>query len=168
MSVSIRPASAADIDRMFEISIAAHRHGYESYIPLEAREKFGRRYRPSARNRDRYRLRMLSHLNNPGSTALVALSGGVVKGYLIAHPEGAQTRLDGLFVHPDFQGEGAGGMLLRHLVRRCSGCRIALRVIATNEKARRLYAKYGFATTGDVVATYFGAAQVEMVFKKHE
>ena len=66
---------------------------------------------------------------------------GVVKGFARVNGE----EIEKLFVEPDFQGQGIGGLLLEHAIKH-SGARFLL-VLEKNEKAIQLYERYGFRLT---------------------
>jgi ribosomal protein S18 acetylase RimI-like enzyme len=88
---------------------------------------------------------------------LVALAGEEVVGSLLLGPwaELAASRhvleVKGLAVDPGHQGEGVGGALLDAalaLARERGARRLVLRVLSTNDVARRLYASRGFEVEG--------------------
>ncbi len=73
----------------------------------------------------------------------------------------------GLYVHPDQAGQGTGQMLLRHAERRLrergSGT-VSLHVFEANERARRLYAKAGYAPDGSTrIEPEYQATEVRLV-----
>jgi ribosomal protein S18 acetylase RimI-like enzyme len=88
---------------------------------------------------------------------IVAVDGEALVGYLILGPwtelESARHVLliNGLAVDPERQGKGIGAMLLDAGIaraRREGARRLLLRVLSTNEGARRLYERHGFETEG--------------------
>ena len=90
---------------------------------------------------------------------IVAADGGAPVGFLTLGPwtalESARHVLlcNGLAVDPGRQGEGIGGRLLEAGIERArerGARRLLLRVLATNEPARRLYERHGFAVEGTV------------------
>ena len=92
-----------------------------------------------------------SELNNPLSCWLVAEENGAVAGYV-----GSQTVMDesdmmNVAVHPDHRRKGIAELLVTELVdalkKRGSHC-LTLEVRASNEPARALYEKQGFAQVG--------------------
>jgi ribosomal protein S18 acetylase RimI-like enzyme len=94
---------------------------------------------------------------NPPEAHLVAEFAGRVVGYIRLKPptrlpENAHVvQVQGIAVHPDARGRGAGAGLLdaaeRHLRER--GIRkLTLRVLSTNETAIRLYERQGFTREG--------------------
>lgn len=92
-----------------------------------------------------------SELNNPLSFWLVATEGDIVAGYV-----GSQTVLDetdmmNIAVHPDFRRTGVAEALINALIAELqnlgSKC-LTLEVRASNEPARKLYEKLGFAQVG--------------------
>ena len=92
-----------------------------------------------------------SELNNPLSLWLVATERDIVAGYV-----GSQTVLDetdmmNIAVHPDFRRTGVAEALINALIAELqnlgSKC-LTLEVRASNEPARKLYEKLGFAQVG--------------------
>ena len=95
--------------------------------------------------------RVASELNNSLSCWLVAEENGVVTGYV-----GSQTVIDesdmmNVAVHPDHRRKGIAEALVVELVealkKRESHC-LTLEVRASNEPAKALYEKLGFAQVG--------------------
>ena len=92
-----------------------------------------------------------SELNNPLSCWLVAEEDGIVAGYI-----GSQTVIDesdmmNVAVRPDYRRRGIAEALVEELVEalkmRGSHC-LTLEVRASNEPAKALYEKQGFAQVG--------------------
>ena len=88
---------------------------------------------------------------------LVAVVDGEVVGYVLVRqstplPSHVHVlQIDGLAVHPDSQGRGAGRALVEAAVEeaRWRGARkLSLRVLETNARARDLYAAFGFEVEG--------------------
>jgi ribosomal protein S18 acetylase RimI-like enzyme len=88
---------------------------------------------------------------------LVAVVEGRVAGYVLVAPPtplpaSAHVQMvRGLAVDPAFQGRGVGRTLVDAAIEEASArgaVKLSLRVLATNEVARRLYAAAGFQTEG--------------------
>ena len=82
---------------------------------------------------------------------LVAVDDGMVVGYagLCAYPDEAFVQTLG--VAPQAQGEGLGAQLLQALLDEAARRRkttVSLEVRADNEKAQRLYERFGFRSAG--------------------
>ncbi len=64
----------------------------------------------------------------------------------------------GLAVDPAYQGKGIGGTLVDAAIAEATArgaVKLSLRVLSTNEGARRLYARAGFETEGVLVDEFF-------------
>lgn len=79
-----------------------------------------------------------------------------VNGDVVAYARFTSTWLDDLYVHPTWQGEGLGGMLL-DLVKSLRPGGLGLYVFASNLPAQRFYARRGFVVT----ERYDGSANEE-------
>ncbi|WP_017933853.1 GNAT family N-acetyltransferase [Nocardioides sp. Iso805N] len=79
-----------------------------------------------------------------------------VDGEAVAYARFTSTWLDDLYVHPAWQGEGLGGMLL-DLVKSLRPGGLGLYVFASNLPAQRFYARRGFVVTD----RYDGSANEE-------
>ena len=79
---------------------------------------------------------------------------GVLAGYaglaFMGSPGDWETSVHTIGVHPDYQGQGIGGALLRALLRRADeiGAPVLLEVRTDNTNAIALYERYGFANLG--------------------
>ena len=74
----------------------------------------------------------------------------VILSFYERSPVSGELLMDGIAVAPDYRGTGIGTNLLKLLKEYASGSgyeRIRLDVIDTNEKARRLYERFGFEAT---------------------
>ena len=58
----------------------------------------------------------------------------------------SEDEIEMLFIHPDFQGKGIGGMLIGHAVNSLGKTKVT--VNEQNERALRFYEKCGFVVTG--------------------
>ena len=94
------------------------------------------------------------------SDTLVAVIGDSVAGYALIgaptpHPASARVQMiRGLAVAPGYQGRGIGRALVDAAIEKAtarSAVKLSLRVLATNEVARRLYTAAGFETEGVLV-----------------
>jgi GNAT superfamily N-acetyltransferase len=66
------------------------------------------------------------------------------------HPSGPSAYLQLIGTVPEQQGHGRGSQLLRHALARCDEHGIAAYLEASTPANRRLYARHGFRTTGDI------------------
>lgn len=76
---------------------------------------------------------------------------GAVLGYFVVLPGFQEMHLLNLTVRPSEQGRGLGQLLLRAIVRRCQLAAaqvLWLEVRRGNQRARQIYARFGFETQG--------------------
>ena len=100
---------------------------------------------------------------SPPEAHVVAEVDGRVAGYarllhMLPLVEAAHVlTVAGLAVAPDLQGRGVGHALLagaEEQARRSGARKLAIRVLATNPAARRLYERYGFTVEGVLVGEF--------------
>ena len=72
-----------------------------------------------------------------------------VDGVIVAFLAASGAHLDQLFVDPDYQGAGVGGLLLEAMLERHPGP-LTLHVHAGNQPARRFYERFGFRPVGSL------------------
>lgn len=80
---------------------------------------------------------------------VVARAGQHVVGYGGMHVVFDEAHVTNVAVHPDWRGQGLGERIMRrliHLAAARGAHRMTLEVRASNEPAKRLYAKLGFVT----------------------
>jgi oligopeptide/dipeptide ABC transporter ATP-binding protein len=157
----IRAATAADAGAMAEVFVAAWRQAYPGVVPDAVL---------AALDHDQT-ARWLTGLIDrraEGDTD-VAVRQGQVIGFVRygTKPEEPGGYVFGLYVHPAQAGQGAGQVLLRHAERRLRGRgsdTVALHVFEANERARRLYAKAGYAADGSTrVEPEYRATEIRLV-----
>lgn len=110
-----------------------------------------------------------SELNNPLSTWLVAVEGGVVCGYV-----GSQSVLDGadmmnIAVHPDYRKQGIGYNLVDKLIDLLKAkdvISLSLEVRVSNENAINLYNKMGFEIIGKRPGYYRNPREDAYIMRK--
>lgn len=61
-----------------------------------------------------------------------------------------------VFVHPEFQGRGIGGELVRRVIREVPWSRLSLWTRESNSRAQALYRRCGFVPTGELGLTPWG------------
>lgn len=161
--VVIRFANESDVERMYEISLAAHGTGYESMIPEHRKEDFAKRFANTDELRAHFYKRALARIRATDWRAWVAEVDGVVAGYTYAEvlsDEYVYKR--GIFVDPDYQGKGVGKALFDVSLKVNKTGIIRLTVIKSNEKARAMYRAHGFVDTDIEEKPFFDAPQVVM------
>jgi RimJ/RimL family protein N-acetyltransferase len=134
--LTLRPAAADDDAALLALDIAEPGTGFPSVLARRRTAFFG------------------SSL--PADT-LVAVVDGTLVGYVsLTHPtplpENAHvSAVEGFTVAPAWRGRGVGRALLAAAVdeaRRRGSRKVSLRVLATNERARRVYAAAGLEVEG--------------------
>ena len=164
-TAGIRTATAADADAMAEVFVAAWRQAYPGVVPDAVL---------MALDHDRT-ARWLAGLidGRPEANAVgqtdVAVRDGQVIGFVrygtrTGEPGGYVFRL---YVHPAQAGHGTGRSLLSHAEQRLheqGSDTVSLHVFEANERARRLYAKAGYAPDGSTrVEPEYEATEVRLV-----
>lgn len=87
----------------------------------------------------------------------VAERGGEVIGYAERELFPPRAHLNRIAIDPDYQGEGIGALLLKHvLVSSWKGGAetVSLNTQRSNRRSRRLYDRFGFEATGDAVTVW--------------
>ena len=161
MNPTLRAACARDIAAMYTISCDAHRSEvYRSMIPVEHYDHFAAAYTPNAKKQAAFTRRMTDVLRDPQANIWVAEIDGTVVGYTLAGPGRGVWLLKGLFVAPEYQGQGIGRQLFRTSYRAAPpNTPVELKVIASNARAIRMYEQEGFVRVGLAEEVFFGAVQ---------
>jgi len=164
-AAGIRAAAATDADAMAEVFVAAWRQAYPGVVPDAVL---------AALDHDRT-ARWLTGLidgrpegNTVGQTDVAVRDGQVIGfvryGTRTGEPGGY---VFGLYVHPAQAGHGTGRSLLSHAEQRLreqGSDTVSLHVFEANERARRLYAKAGYAPDGSTrVEPEYEATEVRLV-----
>jgi oligopeptide/dipeptide ABC transporter ATP-binding protein len=164
-AAGIRAAAATDADAMAEVFVAAWRQAYPGVVPDAVL---------AALDHDRT-ARWLTGLidgrpegNTVGQTDVAVRDGQVIGfvryGTRTGEPGGY---VFGLYVHPAQAGHGTGRLLLSHAEQRLreqGSDTVSLHVFEANERARRLYAKAGYAPDGSTrVEPEYEAAEIRLV-----
>ena len=92
-----------------------------------------------------------SELDNPISLWLVAVKNGQVCGYIGSQSVGSEADVMNVAVSPECRRMGIGQALVERLIaalREKGVCCLSLEVRASNESAKALYKKLGFAQVG--------------------
>jgi len=123
----------ADFDRLADLRVAAMR---------ESLERVGRFNTERARER-------LRRCFSPEHTRCIVFEGKTVGFYaVLPSPEG--LRLDHLYIHPDFQGRGIGGAVLKMIAQEADRDSTPILVGALKESAsNQFYQRHGFEKTGE-------------------
>jgi ribosomal protein S18 acetylase RimI-like enzyme len=98
-------------------------------------------------DRDRYRSRWRSKLDDPAAALLVAKSGQEVVGCADVYPHSEHGHVLGMFVDEGFRGRGLGTALLNRLLewaRQKNIPSLSLHVFPHNARAIALYERVGF------------------------
>jgi GNAT superfamily N-acetyltransferase len=129
----LRPASDADVPAAVTVDRAAlDPHWWHSEATM------------------RHRIAAPSHF-------AVAEVAGAVVGYAEGELYLPQAHLNRIAVHPDHQGHGIGASLLHDALRafwRRGSERVTLNTQSDNRRSQRLYRRFGFEPTGDVMTAW--------------
>jgi len=114
----------------------------------------------------------LGELKNPGGTRhyVVVEDDGVFAGWAGLAASGGQGDVLTIGVRPELQGRGIGATLLSALLEEAAvrGCReVFLDVRADNDRARRLYERFGFTAVG-VRKRYYQPSGVDAIVMMKE
>ena len=168
MALTIRSIAPADIPQMFRISVRAHQDAYSEFIPVERRDDFDHRYTVNQRNEKIYTEMIIARMQNPRWLFWIAEVDGVVAGYTLAFVKSRKRLLKkGMFVLPEYQGNGVGSQLFRISLTGIESGNIELTVVEKNIRARHIYEKNGFIIIGKDPVLFFGAQRVLMRLTKH-
>ncbi len=144
MTLLVRPWIQADVEHIRHIIWESWMKAYSGFIPeTDLRTYYDEHYSPSA----------LSVLfTSPDVRGFMALSDGAPAGYARTTYNREQNRiyLTSIYVHPAFQGHGAGGLLLKEAEKVAASFgmdRIWLGVMTKNTEALDWYARIGFTFT---------------------
>jgi GNAT superfamily N-acetyltransferase len=92
-----------------------------------------------------------AHQTNRSTAVLVVENGSRLSGYAIVGVQWATAYLHRIAVRPDESGRGLGAALLTEAInwgRRAGGRGMILNVRSENQRAKRLYERMGFTSTG--------------------
>ena len=139
MKARIAPLAAADIDSVCRLARTIWQSAYPALIS-QAQIDFmlADRYAPAA---------LQAQFDDPLHAWRVATVAGRITGFAHAMMDGADCKLDKLYVHPDSQRQGIGSALLaaiRGWARQRAARRLWLQVNRGNAPAIAAYQKYGF------------------------
>ncbi|KTD45562.1 Acetyltransferase YpeA [Legionella rubrilucens] len=89
----------------------------------------------------------------PGLAFVSYDENGQMNGYVFAKPRGKSVYISNLGVHPEAAGRGIGSQLMDQVIKAAqadgSNPFISLQVRINNDRAKRLYQKFGFIITND-------------------
>jgi GNAT superfamily N-acetyltransferase len=127
------PAAAHDLDELVELRIEAMR---------ESLERLGRFDRTRARER-------FAATFEPANTRFIVVEQDRV-GFLVVKRRDDGLLLDHLYLRPDAQGRGLGGVVLRDLLDAADREQLALHVGALRgSSSNRFYVRHGFREVGE-------------------
>ncbi len=110
-----------------------------------------------------------SEVDGPLSLWLVALEGEAVVGYVGAQTVLGETDMMNIAVHPDHRRKGIAQTLVMELIRELKAAgayQLTLEVRASNENARKLYDKLGFAQVGRRPGYYHHPKEDALILRK--
>lgn len=131
----LRPATAADRDRLYALHRAAMRDVVDRTWGWEEawqRAHFNARFDPAAFS--------------------LIVAGGREIGALCVQERADELYVADMQIAPEAQGRGVGTAVMRAVIARAEtvGAAVTLQVLKANVRARRLYERLGFYATGEV------------------
>lgn len=108
-------------------------------------------------------------LENELSCWLVAEEDSRVAGYVGSQTVMGETDMMNIAVHPDFRRQGLAEVLVSSLIKELCGLNsksLTLEVRASNDPARKLYAKLGFAQIGKRPNYYRNPREDALILRK--
>ncbi len=147
--ISLRQASDSDIDLTFAIKKSAGGQYVREVFGWDERVQLGR-------HKDRF---------SPKNTDLIVQNGTVV-GWISVLDDEDHTKVDELYVLPEFQHKGIGTAVLREVIKHAKlrNVPLRLRALDINRDSIRLYEKLGFAIQDEDGPFLF----MELTFPKKE
>lgn len=136
--IQFRPARSADADRILEIkqqSIEEIDTDYYTPVQIEA-------WRPTGAERSDFKRAIESNEFD----ILLAVRGEAVVGYGVLNTH--QNRIEALFVHPEFSGNGIGTSLVRQFESRARIEGLDKLTIVSALNAKRFYESLGYWDCG--------------------
>lgn len=167
MSIELSRASLGDIDALFELSCLVHqRPPYDKLIPSSRQADFLQAFSKGSTFEPKFKAKLARFIQNPNCHVYIAKDGDEIVGYRMAKMQGGDMYLHGLFVHPEHRGKNIGKLLfVKPLSEVPKGKSAHLSVIQNNLPARTLYESKGFVTVGESERLFYGAKQVDMVWR---
>lgn len=165
--MSIRTATVDDIDALFTLSCRVHTMPpYTDLVPNSHRKELLSAYANTRAAKRQYEKKLLRYIDKHDAWAHVYEIDGRIVGFRLMYRNEDGLHLRGLYVDPDYQGQGIGLALFSLAFKYMSpGEMIELPVLESNAKARRLYEKNGFIVTDTVLPDFHGMKQVQMTYQ---
>jgi GNAT superfamily N-acetyltransferase len=126
--ITLAPVSESDFEALVDLRIEAMR---------ESLERIGRF--DAARATERFRCGF-----SPSRTKYI-VSGTTRVGFVATKPESDHLLLDHLYIRPEHQGQGIGGVVLRLVFAQADALNLPVKVGALRDSdSNRFYARHGF------------------------
>lgn len=85
----------------------------------------------------------------PEHTQLILVDGQVA-GFFTLRPTNEGLALDHLYLHPDYQTQGIGSLVLHRLLEQADACSLPIRLNALRQSAsNRFYQRHGFVQVSE-------------------
>ena len=146
MRIEVSLLRLEEVEALVELAGRIWRSHYPGIItPEQIEYMLAQRYKPG----------LVKQLLARGDLWLAARAGEEMVGFAHAHPlQPGDSKLDKLYVHPDYQRHGIGGLLISEVVRHVQPqgtTRLILRVNRQNHAAIQAYLKHGFQVADIIV-----------------
>ena len=144
MKISLRPSGSADEDFLYQVYASTRADEVAAWGWNEAQQEAFLRMQFKAQQR-------AYEWQFPGAEHSIILLDEEMIGRLIVSRTEVEIRLTDITLLPQHRNTGAGTFLIRDLLAEAeaAGRPLRLRVLKTNEAARRLYERLGFSHAGE-------------------
>lgn len=163
MAIEVRAATQADSDAMLRLSLAARIKAYDNQLGDESRAIFLKKHILTPHRLGNFSASLQKYLKQPDSyRAYVVTDDESVRGYIKITVSDESLYVANLYVDPEVQGRGYGGLLMERLFDLAEGRSITLDVVATNAGAIRFYTRHGFNKIPSHKKSFYGLPVIRL------